>query len=58
MTEKQCAWVEDSYSNWNTSCGEIFVFDDSNKPSDHSFEFCCFCGGELSETVFEEDWDD
>ena len=28
MTEKQCAWVEDSYSNWNTSCGEIFGFDE------------------------------
>ena len=49
MTEKQCAWVENQDANWETGCGETFVFNDCMLPSEHSFKFCCFCGGELSE---------
>lgn len=26
MTEKQCAWVENQDANWETGCGETFVF--------------------------------
>lgn len=51
MTEKQCAWVENQDANWETGCGETFVFNDCMLPSEHSFKFCCFCGGELSEEV-------
>ena len=58
MTEKQCAWVENQDANLETECGETFVFNDCMLPSEHSFKFCCFCGGELSETVFEEEWND
>ena len=58
MTEKQCAWVENQDANWETGCGETFLFNDHMLPSEHSFKFCCFCGWELSETVFEEDWYD
>ena len=58
MTEKQCAWVENQDANWETECGETFVFNDCMLPSEHSFKFCCFCGGELSEKMFEEEWND
>lgn len=55
---KQCAWVENQDANWETGCGETFVFNDYMLPSEHSFKFCCFCSEEISETVFEEEWDD
>ena len=50
MTEKQCAWVENQDANWETGCGETFVFNDCMLPSEHSFKFCSMDDGVWQKT--------
>ncbi len=47
--KKKCRWVlEDDwdYPNWNTACGQSFVFENGG-PKENDCKFCPFCGGIL-----------
>ena len=52
MTET-CTWAEDWEGNWETSCGEAFIFYDG-APSENGMKFCCYCGKELAEVRYVE----
>jgi len=43
---KTCQWSEDSDGNWDTSCGETFVFEHGG-PKENKARWCQYCGGEL-----------
>ena len=55
MVNKTCNWVENENGDWDTDCGQIFVFNDYRLPSENRFKFCCFCGGALNEVVLDID---
>lgn len=44
----RCDWREDEDGNWDTACGECFVFENGS-PHDNKQLFCGFCGGKLIE---------
>ena len=46
-----CTWTENVDGNWETSCGNIFVFIDGT-PSENSMEYCCYCGATLTEKLY------
>lgn len=48
-----CVWGEDSNGNWWTDCDECFVFSDGG-PANNGMKFCCYCGAELQEKIYEE----
>ena len=41
-----CQWTDDEDGNWNTSCGECFVFE-TGGPKENKAQWCPFCGGKL-----------
>lgn len=48
MRGRVCAWTEDEDGNWDTDCGDKFVFTESG-PTDNGMRFCCYCGKPLKE---------
>ena len=44
-----CLWTRDDTAQWQTSCGQAFVFEDGGAPSAHKFRYCGFCGGKITE---------
>ena len=46
---RKCAWTCDEYEDaWDTGCGNLFSFIDGS-PEENKFEYCCYCGGNLTE---------
>ena len=46
-----CEWTHDrfsEYNNWQTSCGQDFIFDDGT-PTENYAKYCCYCGKLLRE---------
>jgi hypothetical protein len=41
-----CVWGQDDDGNWDTSCGNTFVFIDGD-PAENRFAYCPYCGGNL-----------
>lgn len=39
-----CKWKQDSDGNWETQCGELFVFE-TGGPKENQFVWCCNCRG-------------
>lgn len=54
-----CTWTEDADGNWDTECGETFVFSEGG-PGENGQRFCGYCGKFLSAVAFkfEEDEDE
>lgn len=38
---------------WETSCGNAFTINDGT-PAQNDMKYCCYCGGEIEQTVFCE----
>ena len=38
-----CVWAEDEDGNWDTGCGEMFVFE-AGGPAENGMVFCPYCG--------------
>ena len=38
-----CGWREDDDGNWQTSCGEVYVFIEGN-PTENDYRCCPGCG--------------
>jgi len=53
---RECKWQQDSDGNWDTACGETFIFEDGS-PSDNRQRFCGYCGAPIIESLFMEDDD-
>jgi hypothetical protein len=51
-----CAWAEDEEGNWDTGCGNKFIFIEGG-PKDNGMEFCCYCGNKLGEIKYQEPLD-
>jgi len=47
-----CTWTENVDGNWETSCGEMFVFEDGT-PSENGMKYCCYCGCVLVEKIYD-----
>lgn len=46
----ECTWKQNEDGVYDTSCTNYFVFPEpEDRPSDHDFTHCCFCGGQLIE---------
>ncbi|MGE5523420.1 MAG: hypothetical protein ACM3SS_06885 [Rhodospirillaceae bacterium] len=45
-----CLWTKNEDGYFDTSCGQAFVFTDGG-PSENRMEFCCYCGGRLTEDM-------
>jgi hypothetical protein len=41
-----CEWTEDEDGNWDTACGECFVFEFGG-PKENKARWCQYCGGKL-----------
>lgn len=52
-----CNWTEDWEGNWNTECGEMFVFIDGG-PEENRIRFCCYCGKPIVVQKYVEPVDD
>ena len=52
MTEA-CLWTEDEDGNWETDCGEMYVFNEGN-PKENGMNFCGYCGRPLEQKIWEE----
>lgn len=48
-----CAWNEDLYGGWDTSCGHTFCFE-SDGPTENEQKFCGYCGKTLAPTAYVE----
>jgi len=48
-----CLWRQDADGNWDTQCGNAYVFIEGG-PKDNQFVFCPYCGGELGEEPYDE----
>ena len=53
---EECKWTEDDANEWDTMCGECFVFNDGG-PEANNFLFCPYCGKELKEIEYEVNHD-
>ena len=51
-SNKTCEWSEDDEGIFQTSCGGSFMFTDGT-PDENEFKFCCYCGGDLKQKLFE-----
>jgi hypothetical protein len=49
-----CEWHEDLEGNWETDCGNKFVFVDRG-PIDNGMRYCPFCGHRLQEVKYVEE---
>ena len=51
-----CEWLQDDEDSpiYNTSCGGIFVITEGT-PEEHRMKYCCYCGRNLIEYLFETD---
>lgn len=56
MSEKVCAWVEDSDGSWHTQCDNYFIVTEG-KPDENGMKFCCYCGGEIAQMDYSEQED-
>lgn len=46
----ECTWSRNEDYYFDTSCGNNFMFTEcEDKPSEHQFKHCCYCGGKLIE---------
>jgi len=50
-----CDWKQDFDICWETSCGNRFIFEYGNSPSENNFSFCPYCGDPLIEHKFIEE---
>lgn len=47
---QECTWSRNEDYYFDTSCGNNFMFTEcEDKPSEHQFKHCCYCGGKLIE---------
>ena len=47
---QECTWSRNEDYYFDTSCGNSFMFTEcEDKPSEHQFKHCCYCGGKLIE---------
>jgi len=44
LAPEACNWTQDEDGNWDTRCGEKFVFI-TDGPIENHMKFCCYCGG-------------
>ena len=50
QTVPECTWSRNEDYYFDTSCGNNFMFTEcEDKPSEHQFKHCCYCGGKLIE---------
>lgn len=47
----RCHWQEDEEGNWESDCGETFIFTDEG-PQENNFCFCPYCGGKMESSKF------
>lgn len=52
LARQRCAWNEDEEGYWNTTCGEIWIFNDGG-PSDNRCNYCFYCGKPIEEKLFD-----
>jgi hypothetical protein len=48
-----CEWIEDEEGNWSTECRRLFCLNEGT-PKENGMNFCCYCGGALTEGKYEE----
>lgn len=49
-----CAWVQDSYGTWETSCGNSFEINEGT-PHDNEMAYCAFCGLPIEQHEYKDD---
>ena len=54
---RECLWGQDENGVWETTCGYSFESMEPDLLSDHSIEFCCFCGKPILERPYKEEPD-
>ena len=47
-----CRWSEDKDGNWDTACGECFVFD-AGGPIENRARWCLYCGRRIEPVNFK-----
>lgn len=52
-----CEWKMNADGYWDTACGQAFVTEDGGSAAEHSFKFCCYCGGTLIDVPYVEPYD-
>lgn len=53
-----CTWTQQEEGEWETSCGNAFVFEDGT-PAENDHKFCPCCGHPLAQKLYEpETWED
>ena len=60
MNDK-CKWVQwkKDIALYETSCGNDFYLHEGNlTPDDYDMKYCCFCGKELEQVMYEGEKDD
>jgi hypothetical protein len=48
-----CRWSEDEDGNWDTACGECFVFE-TGGPTENRARWCHYCGRRIDPVNFEQ----
>lgn len=51
-----CRWSEDEDGNWDTACGEVFVFE-TGGPTENRAKWCPYCGRRIHPVNFEQNAD-
>lgn len=49
-----CEWKEDTDGNWDVACGPLHYIQDGT-PKENNMNFCCYCGGKLTQVLYRED---
>ena len=55
----KCDWIQEyeEADCYNTLCNNSFCLNDGN-PVSNNMKYCCFCGKEINEILFEEEDED
>jgi len=52
-----CIWEEDEDGNWDSECGDSFVFV-AGGPEENNFTFCPYCGRCITSLPYAADEED
>jgi hypothetical protein len=49
-----CTWSEDGEGNWDTYCGQLWVFSGGGTPEDNEAVYCHHCGKRIAAVKYQE----
>jgi len=52
--DKECKWTEDDAGDWDSDCGDSFIFNNDG-PVENHFKFCPYCGRKLKQINWPEE---